>query len=92
MSKMHKRLDWVVDGKRYDRVSSTKIHYGETSRFLWGTRCRTSYLSPRGQFFFVDEDDGTIELIDEEEMIDWLEDVNAPSAAYRVAGFKLQDG
>ena len=89
---MHERLDWVVDGKRYDRVSSTKVYYGEKSRFLWGTMRTTLYLSPNDQFFFVDEDDGNIELIDEDEAIDWLEDVNAPSAAYRAAGIELQDG
>ena len=52
----------------------------------------TFFLSPHGQFFFVDEDDGTIELINKRKMTEWLEKFNAPSAAYRAAGIELQDG
>ena len=89
---VHERLDWVVKGRQFHRVSSTEIFHGEYQQFLRGTKSMTFFLSPHGQFFFVDEDDGTIELINKRKMTEWLEKFNAPSAAYRSAGIELQDG
>lgn len=88
----NKRIDWVVNGKRYDRVSSTHILNREHQSFLRGRKQLTMYLSPNGQFFIVNEDDGTIKLIGRSQAISWLEKFNAPSAAYRSAGIDIKDG
>lgn len=93
-------MQFVRDSKIYDTEKSKHIHSAPTSTPLVGipaTRTNSLYRSAKGQYFTVVIDTFSQQavefmLLTTEGVTAWLEEFNAPPAAYKEVGILLEEG